>query len=206
MTATWINHQLKRFIPIGQRVYQLDGVLHMHIVIDIAVQDAQSAFILIYISQHRALTVSFRVILGGIHIPLGIMCIIEFPAGHGSPGNNIVEIIRRLGHRHARHVAAIAVSGDQQLVVSYPRLTLGPFRGSDVVDDFPMPEVTVHERHPLLTEMTGGTVIHTDLYNAFIGPMLTCSTFPGILYRPGIGPTVNTENDGMGLRFIEIRW
>src|SRR5690606_14919939 len=25
-------------------------------------------------------------------------------------------------------------------------------------------------------------------------------------YRPGIGPTVNTENDGMGLRFIEIRW
>src|SRR5690606_33230335 len=69
-----------------------------------------------------------------------------------------------------------------------------------------MPQIAMHQGNTFIAEMTGCAVIHADLDNSLVSPMLVSRTFPCISYGTSIRTSVNAENDRMGLCFIKISW
>ena len=171
-----IDHQLELLVGLLEGVDELEGVLHVDIVIGRAVGDAEhralAAAVFVRTLPYAGKCVSLGIVLGGVHVPLGIMAVVELPVIHTAAGNAVLEIVGAVRKGQDCHSAAEGEAGDAYLLSVHVRQCPQILHPLDIVGQLRLSERAVDVVHALLAAVAGGAVVDGYLDDSLIGPEL----------------------------------
>ena len=170
------------------------------IVIGSSVGDAEhralAAAVLFSTFPYTGEGIALGIVLGSIHVPLGIMGVVELPVVHSSAGDTVLEVVGAVGQGQDGHRAAEGESGDADL--------LSVHVGEGPQDAFYGPELVVAGRSlPCIHDRAGvGTAVHRDNDGIFlIGIQVYREAYRG---REGVAVHLDEEHFGLGELVIII--
>ena len=163
VVSAGVNHQLELLVGLLEGVDELEGVLHVDIVIGSSVGDAEhralAAAVLFGTFPYTGEGITLGIVLGSIHVPLGIMGVVELPVVHSAAGYTVLEVVGAVGQGQDGHRAAEGESGDADLLSVHVGEGPQVLHPLDVVGQLGLSEGAVDVVDALLAAVAGGAVV-----------------------------------------------
>ena len=150
--------------------------------------------------------IALGVVLGSIHVPLGIMGVVELPVVHSAAGYTVLEVVGAVGQGQDGHRAAKGESGDADLLSVHVGEGPQVLHPLDVVGQLGLSEGAVDVVDALLAAVAGGAVVNRYLDDALDGPELVAAgrCAPAVHHRTGVRAAVHGDDDGVFLIGVQV--
>ncbi len=199
-----INHEGKILVQVLQLVDKLKDVLHVHVVIHGAVGDEELALEFVRMGHHRAGVITVGILLGGVHVALGIDAVVQAIVGDRVLGDTVREIVGACSHRQQGDITTITAAGDADAGGIDKGELLQPFDCGDIVMDLPFAEIAVHLILPLAAEQARAAVIHIENDDALLRCVEIGEHRKAIAHDGSVWPAVDLQKDRIFLGDVEV--